>query len=100
MSCKENKGGYHQGQGHSDGLHNRNMTVSNSFLLWFNQLGLMVEHHKPKSSGSNGLLCSRSRSQQRFSISVDVCLDQCFIPKFKSLLECVFASDLSLTVLR
>ena len=85
---QKNKSGYLHGKGHSDGLHNQNMTVLSSFLFWFDQLGFMVEHYKPKSSRSNGLLCSRSRSQQRFSISINVCPDQCFIPKFKSLLTC------------
>ena len=42
------------------------------------KLILIVHYHKPKSYGKNGLLCSRSRSQQHFKMSVNVCPDNIF----------------------
>ena len=51
MSCKE-MGSYLQGQSHSVGLYNQNMTVSSvSFVTsepesFATQLNLIVDHHK------------------------------------------------------
>ena len=56
------------------------------FLLYFlncwflaTKLGLMIHHQKPECPVKTiGLLHSGSRSQQRFKISVNVCLDDIF----------------------
>ena len=71
-----------QGQGHSKGLYNHNMTI---FTLSFK----LLVHLQPNSVGSTALqtgvycgkiilLRSRSRTQQRFKMSVNVCLDDIF----------------------
>ena len=42
-------------------------------------LGLIVHYHKPEGfNGEIGLLCSRSRSQQSFKMSMNVCPDDIF----------------------
>ena len=49
MSC-EKMGFYLQGQGHSVGLYNQNMTVSTiSFISFATKLNLSVDHHKQRS---------------------------------------------------
>ena len=82
MSCKK-MGFYLQGQGHSVGLYNQNMTVSTiSFisskpvsLLQPNSIWWEIIISKEVSSETIGLLCSRSLSQPRLQVSVNVSLN-------------------------
>ena len=82
MSC-EKMGFYLQGQGHSVGLYNQNMTVSTiSFisskpvsLLQPNSIWAYIIISKEVSSENVGLLCSRSMSKTRLKVSVNVSLD-------------------------
>ena len=91
MSCEKN-GFYLQGQGHSVGLYNQNMTVSTiSFisskpvsLLQPNSLWVQIIISKEVSNENVGLLCSRSMSQPRLKVSVNVSLDDilCIVEPF------------------
>ena len=70
-----------QGQGHIEGLYDQHMTVFIVFfeLLILLQLNLMVHYHKPECHlEKSGLLHSRSRSQWRYKISVNVYPDDLF----------------------
>jgi len=81
MSC-EKMGFYFQGQGHSVGLYNQNMTVSTiSFisskpvsLLQPNSIWVLFIISKEVFSENVGLLCSRSVSKPRLKVSVNVSL--------------------------
>ena len=79
MSC-EKMGFYLQGQGHSVGLYNQNEIVSTiSFIIskpvsFPTRLNLMVDRHKQRSENIS-LQCSRSMSQPRFKVSVNVSLE-------------------------
>ena len=74
---------YLQGQGHNVGLYNQNMTVSTiSFISskpvesFATKLNLSVDHHEQGVSNEHfGLLFSRSMSQPRLKVSVNVSLD-------------------------
>ena len=62
-----------QCQGHSKGLINQNA------VPFATRLSLLVLHHKPQCPVEKiGLLHSRSRSQQWFKMSVNICLDDIF----------------------
>ena len=82
MSCKK-MGFYLQGQGHSVGLYNQNVTVSTiSFissipmsLLQPNSIWMWIIISKEVSNENVGLLCSRSMSQPRLKVSLNVSLD-------------------------
>ena len=82
MSC-EKMGSYLQGQGHNVGLYNQNMTVSTiSFispkpvsLLQPNSVWVWIIISKEVSIENVGLQCSRSMSQPRLKVSVNVSLD-------------------------
>jgi len=52
----------------TDGLHNQNMTVLSSFLLWFDQLGFMVEHYKPKSGRKVMDCCVQGQGHSKGSV--------------------------------
>ena len=68
-----------QCEGHSEGLYNQNMTISvlsskQTAGRFATKLGLIVQHFKPECPvGKMRLLHSRSRSQQRLKILVNVC---------------------------
>jgi len=84
---KKRKGFYLQGQGHSVGLYNQNMTVSTISFISSKQVRLLQPNSvwvliiivllwcKEVSSENVGLLCSRSMSQPRLKDSVNVSLD-------------------------
>ena len=63
VSCGKELGCYHQGQGHSEGLFNQNMAVSDTspewMIFWFffrPDLVFMINHHTPKYR-VKGLIC-------------------------------------------
>ena len=86
---REKKGFCVQGQGQSVGLYNQNMTVSTiSFisskpmsLLQPNSIWQEIIISKEVSSENIGLLCSRSMSQPRLNVSINVSFAEPFVTK-------------------
>ena len=79
MSCRQTD----QGQGHSKDLLNQNMIVSTvpsklQILLLPNFVWWYINIISWSVVWEIGLPCSRSRSQQKFKMSVNVCLDDIF----------------------
>ena len=79
MECRAEKNvHYLESQGHSEGLYNQNMTISaipSELLVSLPPNLLIVQHDKWQCPVKKiGVLCSRLRSQQRFKMSVNVCL--------------------------
>ena len=74
--CHAQKTGFYlQGQGHSVGLYNQNMTVSTISFISSKPVSLLQPNSIWVSSENAGLLCSRSMSQPRLKVSVNVSLD-------------------------
>ena len=70
LSCRK-MGFCLQGQGHSVGLYNQNMTVFIISLLQPNSIWSWIIINKEVYSENTGLLCSRSMFQPRLNISVN-----------------------------